>query len=132
MCTRTGAALIKKLGDTDDFSLDPLEFGLDKDSLLGVIRWGYGAEAKGSGAIALGAINKATLDIAGSGDGLFAVVRRLLSNMPARDIVQTVADSWMLPRQVASIDSGRGWDVAHRGNGRQSEHQSRRAGGLRL
>ena len=101
----SGATLLKRLGDgADDFSLGPLEFGdLDK-SLLSVLRWGYDASGKVSGAMALGAVGQATLSIAGEKAGLFAVIRRLPSDMGARAVLQETADSWILPRQITSID----------------------------
>jgi hypothetical protein len=103
---RTGAALLKKLGENcDDFSLEAIEFkGEEPGSLLSVLRWGYAAEGKANGAMALGAIGKAALSMSGNKEGLFAVIRRLPGDTAAREVVQKTADSWMLPRQVASID----------------------------
>jgi hypothetical protein len=103
---RTGATLLKRLGDrAEDFSLEALEFGVDNQtSLLGVLRWGYAIEAKGNGAIALGAIGSATVKASGNSEGLFAVIRRLPSTTPARAVVQSVGDSWVIPRQIVSID----------------------------
>jgi len=102
---RTGATLLHELGSkVDDISLDGIEFGLDASTLLCMLRWGYDVEAKGSGAVALGAIGQATFDIAGSRDGLFAVIRRRQATEPARSVVQTVADSWLMPRQITSLD----------------------------
>ena len=105
---RTGGALLNRLGDrAQDFSLEALEFGTataTEPALLSVLRWGFSADAKASGAIALGAAGTATLDVSGSSEGLFAVIRRLPAAMPARAVIQTTADSWLLPRQIASID----------------------------
>lgn len=105
---RTGGALLNRLGDrAQDFSLEALEFGTatsPEPALLSVLRWGFSAEAKASGAIALGAAGTATLDVSGSSEGLFAVIRRLPAAMPARAVVQTTADSWMLPRQISSVE----------------------------
>ena len=107
----SGAALLKQLGanpvagqPSDDLSLTPLEFGVDDDTLLSVIRWGFDASGKVSGAMALGAVGTATLAVSGNTEGLFAVVRRLNARRPARDIVQTTLDSWMLPRQMRVAD----------------------------
>jgi hypothetical protein len=107
---RTGGALLNRLGDrAQDFALEALEFGGQdpapaEPTLLSVLRWGFSAEAKASGAIALGVAGTATLDVSGSSEGLFAVIRRLPSSTPARAVVQTTADSWVLPRQITSID----------------------------
>lgn len=102
---RTGAALLGKLGDgAKDFSLSGIEFGVDASSLLSVLRWGYSASGKVNGAMALGSVGTATLTVAGDTEGLFAVVRRLPTETHARTVVQLTADSWMLPRQVVSID----------------------------
>jgi len=101
----TGAALLKKLGDNAaDFSLDALEFENDDQTLLSILRWGFSAEGKASGAMALGAVGTATLEASGKAEGLFAIVRRLPSTTAARTVVQQTADSWMLPRQISSID----------------------------
>jgi hypothetical protein len=101
----TGAALLKKLGDNAaDFSLDALEFENNDQTLLSILRWGFSAEGKASGAMALGAVGTATLTASGNAEGLFAVVRRLPATTPARTVVQQTADSWMLPRQISSID----------------------------
>src|SRR5262245_28142741 len=106
---RTGGALLNRIGDrAQDFALEALEFGAQDPAadprVLSVLRWGFSAEAKASGAIALGAAGTATLDLSGSSEGLFAVVRRLPSTTPARAVVQATADSWVLPRQITSID----------------------------
>ena len=101
----TGAALLKKLGDNAaDFSLDALEFENDDQTLLSILRWGFSAEGKASGAMALGAVGTATLEASGNAEGLFAVVRRLPAATAARTVIQQTADSWMLPRQISSID----------------------------
>ena len=105
---RTGGALLNRIGDrAQDFALDALEFGQHpgEPTLLSVLRWGFSAEAKASGAIALGAAGTATLDVSGSSEGLFAVIRRLPSSTPARAVVQATADSWLLPRQITSADT---------------------------
>jgi len=104
---RTGGALLNRIGDrAQDFALEALEFGQppSEPTLLSVLRWGFSAEARASGAIALGAAGTATLDVSGSSEGLFAVIRRLPSSTPARAVVQATADSWLLPRQITSID----------------------------
>src|SRR5262249_8059606 len=102
---QTGAALLQKLGGSaEDFSLGALEFENDDHSILSVLRWGYSAEGKASGAMALGPAGTATLSISGNAEGLFAVIRRMPSNTAARSVVQETADSWMLPRQINSID----------------------------
>src|SRR4051812_42182059 len=50
---RSGATLLKRLGDgAEDFSLEALEFGDLDTSLLSVLRWGYDASGKVSGAMA--------------------------------------------------------------------------------
>jgi hypothetical protein len=102
---RSGAALLAKLGEgADDFDLSAPELGSDPQSLLAVLRWGYAAEGKASGAMALGAVGAATLSVAGNREGLFAVIRRLPASSAARAVVQETADSWLLPRQIATID----------------------------
>ena len=102
---RTADSLIQQLGENvDDFSLDPLEFAVDKGALLSVIRWGYDVKGKASGAMALGAVGQATLTVSGNKEGLFAVVCRQDSTKSARKIVQKTADSWILPRLIDSID----------------------------
>jgi hypothetical protein len=102
---RNSAALVGTLGvGADDFSFSGVEFAADDESLLSVLRWGYAAGGKVSGAMALGAVSAAMLAVSGSNEGLFAVIRKLPSRMAARGVVQSTADSWMLPRQIASID----------------------------
>src|SRR5262249_16477217 len=102
---RTGAALLQKLGDNaQDFSLGALEFGGNDQSLLSILRWGFSAEGKASGAMALGPAGAATLSVSGNAEGLFAVIRRMPTTTAARAVVQETADSWMLPRQISSID----------------------------
>ena len=102
---RKGDSLLRKLGErAEDFSLDALEFGVDDQSLLGVLRWGFSAEGKANGALALRAVGTATLSVSGNKEGLFAVIRRLPVTMGARAVIQEIADSWMLPRQITSID----------------------------
>jgi len=100
-----GGALLKKLGaQSEDFSLDALEFNIGAKERLAVLRWGYDAATKASGAVALGALGTATFKAAGSRDGVFAVIRRVPTTMKARQTIQTVTDSWIMPRQIASID----------------------------
>jgi len=102
---RTGAALLAKIGDkAEDFSLEALEFATDPQSLLCVLRWGFAAEGKVTGAMALGAVGSATLSVSGNAEGLYAVIRRLPAGTPARTVIQETADTWVLPRQVVSID----------------------------
>jgi hypothetical protein len=102
---RNGDSLLRKLGErAEDFSLDALEFDVDDQSLLGVLRWGFSAEGKANGALALRAVGTATLSMSGNKEGLFAVIRRLPVTMGARAVIQEIADSWMLPRQITSID----------------------------
>jgi hypothetical protein len=102
---RKGDSLLRKLGDrAEDFSLDALEFDVDDQSLLGVLRWGFSTEGKANGTLALSAVGTATLSMSGSKEGLFAVIRRLPVTMGARAVIQEIADSWMLPRQITSID----------------------------
>ena len=60
---RTGGALLTRIGDrAQDFALEALEFGQHpgEPTLLSVLRWGFSAEAKASGAVALGAAGTAT------------------------------------------------------------------------
>ncbi len=83
--------------------LPGLDLGPTDDTNFLVLRWGFDAEAKASGAIALGAVGKATLAVEGSADGHFAVVRRLPRTLPARTALHQLANSWMLPRQVTDI-----------------------------
>src|SRR5262245_51641460 len=100
-----GGTLLKKLGaESEDFSLEALEFKRAEGERLAVLRWGYDASTKASGAVALGALGTATVKAAGSRDGLFAVIRRVPTTMKARETVQTVADSWITPRQISSIE----------------------------
>ena len=73
------------------------------DNLL-LLRWGFDAAANLSGAVALGAAGKATAKVEAATEGLFAAVRRLSQATPARAALQELADSWMLPRQVDSLD----------------------------
>jgi hypothetical protein len=78
-----------------------LEVG-PSDNLL-LLRWGFDGSANQSGAVALGAVGKATASVEAAANGLFAVVRRSPRTTPSRDALQDLADSWMLPRQVSSI-----------------------------
>ena len=60
-------SLLRKLGEkAEDFSLEALDFGVDDQSLLGVLRWGFSAEGKANGALALGAVGTATLTVSGN------------------------------------------------------------------
>jgi len=83
--------------------LPGLEIIPDKDSNFLLLRWGFGAEAKFNGAVALGAVGTATVAVEGGADGMFAVVRRLPRSLPALTALAQLADSWMLPRQVSTI-----------------------------
>lgn len=102
---RTGNALLSSLGDEfEDLLLSAQEFGCDGNSILSVLRWGYAAGSKVNGAVALGAAGKAALATSRENEGVFAVIRRLPAAMPARDVVQSNADSWILPRQIHSAE----------------------------
>ena len=102
---RTGSALLAKLGDgAVELPLSAREFEADSASIWSVLRWGYDAEGKVSGAMALGAAAKAALAVSGEGEGFFAIIRRLPAAMPARRVVQSVADGWILPRQIFSAE----------------------------
>jgi hypothetical protein len=102
---RTGTALLAQLGDrAEDFSITAPELGSDPQSVLAVLRWGYAIEGAASGAMALAPAGTATLAVSANREGLFAVIRRLPASTPARAVVQETADSWLLPRQIASID----------------------------
>ncbi len=102
---RTGHTLLSGLGDeAEDLLLSAPEFGCDGNSILSMLRWGYAAGSKSSGAMALGAAGKAALNASREGEGLFAVIRRVPAAMPARDVVQKTADSWILPRQINSAE----------------------------
>ena len=83
--------------------LPGLDLAATADTNFLVLRWGFGAEAKFNGAVALGAVGTATVAVEGSADGKFAVVRRLPRTLPARSALTQLADSWMLPRQVSTI-----------------------------
>lgn len=87
----------------DEALLPGLQLPLQAGENLLLLRWGFDASANLSGAVALGAVGKATAGVEAAGGGLFAVVRRASQATPARDALQDLADSWMLPRQVASI-----------------------------
>jgi len=55
---RKGDSLLRQLGEkAEDFSLEALEFGVDDQSLLGILRWGFSAEGKANGALALNTCN---------------------------------------------------------------------------
>ena len=89
----------------DQFILPGLDFNLADGDVLGALRWGFDAAVKANGSMALGAVGAATLKAEASGEGLFAVIRRLPKTTGARTLLQTVGDSWILPRQVRSIDN---------------------------
>jgi hypothetical protein len=102
---RSSRAAAAALGQgTADTGLESVNFDVDATSLLSVLRWGYGAQARGTGAVALGAVGTATADVSGTAEGLFAVVRRFASDTAARAVVQRTADSWLMPRQIGTID----------------------------
>lgn len=105
---RSGARAMTAIGTAPDevVGLDAREFALGDDDAVAVLRWGYGAEAKASGAMALGAVGTATAQVTASGEGLWAVLRRVgaVSRTPARGIVQGLADNWVPPRQLVSVD----------------------------
>lgn len=102
---RGGAVVLKKLGEgVEDFQLSAPEFESAEDSIFGVLRWGYAAEGNANGAMALAAAGKAALALSRESEGVFAVVRRLPASAPARQVVQSTADSWILPRQISSVE----------------------------
>ncbi len=88
----------------DQFVLPNFDFNLSDEEMLSAIRWGFSASAKASGAMALGAVGTATLSAEASGQGLMAVIRRLPKSTGARDVLQTTADNWRIPRQVHIAD----------------------------
>lgn len=107
---RSADKALAALGPAPDdvVALAPEEFGLEagSDRAIALLRWGYGADARANGAIALGAVGRATAQVTASGEGLWAVLRRVdaASTTPARGIVQGLADNWVPPRQIVSVD----------------------------
>ena len=98
---RKPATLLKKL-PADQFVMPALDFAAEDGQLFSCLRWGFEAQAKGNGSMALGAVGSATLAVEAGAEGLFAVVRRLSNTLPARKVVQETAESWVMPRQVRS------------------------------
>lgn len=90
----------------DVVALRAVEFQLGADDALAVLRWGYGAEATANGAMALGAVGTATAQVTAAGEGLWAVLRRVpgIARTPARAVVQGLADNWVPPRHLVSVD----------------------------
>ncbi len=69
-----------------------------------VLDWGYNISASASGSVALGGAGSITFGADGSNNGFFALIRGHRTPLGARDAVQDVFGSWMLPGQVKSID----------------------------
>ena len=69
-----------------------------------LLDWSYNISASAKGSVALGAGASATFAADGATDGLFAVVRGFETPPPADVAIQTTIASWMLPRQVTSVD----------------------------
>ena len=69
-----------------------------------MLRWGYDAEATAKGAVALGAGLAPTFEGEVSREGVFAVIRRLPAETGARTAIRSTVNSWMLPKQVRSVD----------------------------
>jgi hypothetical protein len=86
----------------------PLLEGLTLDgsgsSQFFVLGWGYNVHASVSGSMALGPGASLTFSGSGASDGLFAVVRGFENRPRSQDGIQDTIDSWMLPRQVESVD----------------------------
>lgn len=107
---RSPTAALKALGAAgeDVVTLSDDEFDVPDTGRLAVLRWGYGADAKGSGAMALGAVGAATASVTASGEGLWAVLQRVddvsAPGCSPRSAVQALADNWVLPRHLVSVD----------------------------
>ncbi len=69
-----------------------------------LLDWGYSVAANANGSIALGGGASATFAADATNNGLLAVVRGFASPPKSRDAIQSTITSWMLPRQVTSVD----------------------------
>jgi hypothetical protein len=96
------AAVLRKLAP-DEAILPGLALPVQPDENLLLLRWDFDGSANLKGAVALGAVGKATASVEAAGAGLFAVVRRSPRATGALDAIRGLADSWMLPRQVSSV-----------------------------
>jgi hypothetical protein len=79
-----------------------ITFPKDGDQRYVVLRWGYGLEGHGKGSLGLGAGGGVTFGADGRKEGAFAVVRRLETNVGARDALAEAVNSWVIPTQVTS------------------------------
>jgi len=69
-----------------------------------LLDWGYDISASGKGTVALGTGAGATFAADGSTNGLFAVIRGFATRPKSREAIQSTINSWMLPRQVGSVE----------------------------
>lgn len=76
----------------------------DASGYYAVLRWRYDLSAKGTGSMALGAAGSVKFGGNVNQDGLYAVVRRFPAETGILTAAAQTANSWMLPRQVASFD----------------------------
>lgn len=76
----------------------------DASGYYAVLRWGYDLSAKGTGSMALGAAGSVKFGGEAGREGLYAVVRRFPAEAGMLTAAAQTANSWMLPRQVASSD----------------------------
>lgn len=87
---------------------DEIEAGFETGGVLNeyllALRWGYDLDAKAEGSIALGAAGSVTFGGEVQRDAAYAVVRRFPQKTNALTAVKDLADSWILPTDVDSID----------------------------
>lgn len=99
------ADLLKDLApDSDKEALQGLTIDAPGATQFVLLDWGYDIAGSGKGSIALGAGATATFAADGATDGLFAVIRGFATPPKSREALQSTINSWMLPRQVTSVE----------------------------
>ena len=81
-----------------------IPFGSPGGDVYLLLKWGYDVHGSAKGAMALGAAGKATFGVDGRREAVYAVVRRMPASTGARSAVADVVHSWVLPRQIESLE----------------------------
>ena len=100
---RDGASILEVLPFEDSLERS-IRFGAPGTDMYVLLRWGYDLKGAAKGAMALGFAGKANFGVDARREGVYAVVRRLPSDTGARTAIADVVHSWVLPRQIDSID----------------------------
>ena len=99
------AELLKDLDpDPNKKILEGIDITPKDAKQLFLLKWGYDISGSAKGSVALGGSGSATFAVDGASDGLFAVIRAFSDPPKSREGVQATIDSWILPRQISSLD----------------------------